>query len=101
MMVLLHGLMMVRHYLIEIVKTSPQKPVTINKIKSDYTGNEVAANKKYGNQWARIKGSIKNIKIDKDEGMYADLTENYVNFKAYISNEDFTSSLNPNQKIDM
>ncbi|TCB51030.1 hypothetical protein E0H80_06600 [Acinetobacter sp. ANC 4779] len=85
----------------EIVKTSPQKSVTINKIKNDYAGNEVAANKRYRNQWTRIKGSIKNVKIDKDGGMYADLTENYVNFKAYISNEDFASSLNPNQKIDM
>ncbi|NNH77091.1 hypothetical protein HLH17_05245 [Acinetobacter sp. ANC 5380] len=85
----------------EIIETSSQKSVTANKIKSDYAGNEVAAHKRYANQWTRIKGTIKNVKIDKDGGMYADLTENYVNFKAYISNEDFASSLNPHQKIDM
>ncbi len=33
--------------------------------------------------------------------MYADLTENYVNFKAYISNPEFAASLQPNQKVDM
>jgi hypothetical protein len=33
--------------------------------------------------------------------MYADLTENYVNFKAYISDSEFAASLQPNQKVDM
>ncbi|MFH4170771.1 hypothetical protein WAJ14_19100, partial [Acinetobacter baumannii] len=33
--------------------------------------------------------------------MYADLTENYVNYKAYISDSEFAASLKPNQKVDM
>ena len=85
----------------EIVKTTPKKPVTINKIKSDFSGNEVAANRDYANQWVRLKGTVKNVKLDKDGKMYADLTENYVNFKAYISDSEFAASLQPNQKVDM
>lgn len=30
--------------------------------------------------------------------MYADLTENYVSFKTYISDSEFAASLQPNQK---
>jgi hypothetical protein len=47
------------------------------------------------------KGTVKNVKLDKDGKMYADLTENYVNFKAYISDSEFAASLQPNQKVDM
>ncbi len=85
----------------KIVKTTPKKPVTINKIKSDFSGNEVAANRDYANQWVRLTGTVKNVKLDKDGKMYADLTQNYVNFKAYISNSEFAASLQPNQKVDM
>jgi len=85
----------------KIVKTTPKKPVTINKIKSDFSGNEVAANRDYANQWVRLTGTVKNVKLDKDGKMYADLTQDYVNFKAYISNSEFAASLQPNQKVDM
>lgn len=85
----------------KIVKSSPKKAVTTNKIKNDFAGNEVAANRDYANQWVRLKGTVKNVKLDKDGKMYADLTENYVNFKAYISDSEFAASLQPNQKIDM
>ena len=85
----------------KIVKSSPKKAVTTNKIKNDFAGNEVAANRDYANQWVRLKGTVKNVKLDKDGKMYADLTENYVNFKAYISDSEFAASLQPNQKVDM
>lgn len=85
----------------KIVKRSPKKAVTTNKIENDFSGNEVAANRDYTNQWVRLKGTVKNVKLDKDGKMYADLTENYLNFKAYISNSEFAASLQPNQKVDM
>ncbi|MBD0445155.1 hypothetical protein RFH95_04570 [Acinetobacter nosocomialis] len=85
----------------KIVKTTPKKPLTINKIKSDFSGNEVAAYRDYANQWIRLNGTVKNVRLDKDGKMYADLTENYANFKAYISNAEFAASLQPNQKVDM
>jgi len=85
----------------KITNTTAQKPATIRKIRTDFEGNEVSAHREYTNKWTRIQGTVKNVKLDKDGRMYADLTENYINFKAYISNEDFASSLKPNQKIDM
>ena len=85
----------------KIVKSSPKKAVSINKIKNDFSGNEVAANRDYANQWIRLKGTVQNVKLDRDGKMYADLTENYVNFKAYISDSEFAASLRPNQKVDM
>ncbi|MFN4052653.1 MAG: hypothetical protein ACK4HS_11820 [Acinetobacter junii] len=85
----------------KIVKSIPQKPVTIEKIKNDFLGNEVAANRDYMNQWVRLKSTVKNVKFDKDGKMYADLTANYTNFKAYISNSEYAASLQPNQKVDM
>lgn len=67
MMILLLGLIMERFYSTEWnSKTTPKKPVTINKIKSDFSGNEVAANRDYANQWVRLKGTVKNVKLDKD-----------------------------------
>ncbi|MFH4307545.1 hypothetical protein WAJ73_22240, partial [Acinetobacter baumannii] len=85
----------------KIVKSSPKKAVTTNKIKNDFAGNEVAANRDYANQWVRLKGTVKNVKLDSNGKMYADLTENYVNYKAYISDSEFAASLKPNQKVDM
>jgi len=85
----------------KITNMAPQKPVTTRKIRTDFEGNEVSAHRTYTNKWTRIQATVKNVKLDKDGRMYADLTENYVGFKAYISNEDFASSLKPNQKIDM
>ena len=85
----------------KIVKSSPKKAVTTNKIKNDFAGNEVSANRDYANQWVRLKGTVKNVKLDKDGKMYADLTENYVSFKTYISDSEFAASLQPNQKVDM
>ncbi|MFH4155580.1 hypothetical protein WAJ10_21795, partial [Acinetobacter baumannii] len=60
----------------KIVKSSPKKAVTTNKIKNDFAGNEVAANRDYANQWVRLKGTVKNVKLDSNGKMYADLTEN-------------------------
>jgi len=85
----------------KITNMTPEKPVTTKKIRTDFEGNEVSAYRTYTNKWTRIQATIKNVKLDKDGRMYADLTENYIGFKAYISNEDFASSLKPNQKIDM
>ena len=85
----------------DILQITPKKSVTTNKIKNDFSGNEVAANRDYLNQWVRIKGTVKNVKLEKDGKMYADLTENYTNFKAYIFDSKFAASLQPNQKVDM
>lgn len=85
----------------KIVSKTPQSPVTTRKIKTDFEGNEVSANRKYTNKWTRIQGNVKNVKFEKDARMYADMTENYISFKAYISNADFASRLQPNQKVDM
>ena len=85
----------------KIVKISPKKAVTTNKIKNDFAGNEVAANRDYASQWIRLKGTVKNVKLDQNGKMYADLTENYVSFKTYISDSEFAASLQPNQKVDM
>jgi hypothetical protein len=85
----------------KITNTTPQKPVTPRKIRTDFEGNEVSAHRTYTNKWNRLQATVKNVKLDKEGRMYADLTENYIGFKAYISNEDFASSLKPNQKIDM
>ena len=85
----------------KIVKISPKKAVTTNKIKNDFAGNEVAANRDYASQWIRLKGTVKNVKLDQNGKMYADLTENYVSFKTYISDSEFAASLQPNQNVDM
>ncbi|MCW8747935.1 hypothetical protein OQG75_18600, partial [Acinetobacter baumannii] len=85
----------------KITNTILQEPVTPKKIRTDFEGNEVSAHRAYTNKWTRIQATVKNVKLDKEGRMYADLTENYIGFKAYISNEDFASSLKPNQKIDM
>lgn len=85
----------------DILQITPKKSVTTNKIKNDFSGNEVAANRDYLNQWVRLKGTVKNVKLEKDGKMYADLTENYTNFKAYIFDSKFAASLQPNQKVDM
>lgn len=85
----------------KITNFSIEKAVNTQDIKNDYSSNEIAANRKYVNQWIRIQGIVNNTKIDKNGEMYTDLTQNYINFKAYISDENYAASLMPQQKVDM
>lgn len=85
----------------KILKKTKQKKITTNEIHQDFIENQVLFNKKYNNKWLRIKGIVENVKFDKDNSIYINLTSKYKSFRAYTNDSDFASMLKSNENVDL